>query len=98
MQKTTEMSSAIKQLLEVLFIAMKIFKLCFNFFAHFNCVLIYISSFHHRQCASDSKSFTFFKFTCQMCSSANESLKDEKCLLLLGNGPLLTIHILCSFI
>ena len=98
MQMTTETSSAMKQLLLVLFIAIKMVELCFNFFVHFNFVSIYISGFHHRQCASDSKNFTFLKFICQMCSSANEFLKDKTCLQLVRNGPIVTLHILCSFI
>ena len=28
-------------------------ELCFHCFVHFDCVPIYIFSFHHKQCASD---------------------------------------------
>ena len=45
--------------------------------------------------SSDSKGFTFVKFTSQLFSSANESLKDEACLLLLWDGLLVTLHTLC---
>ena len=41
-------------------------------------VPIYIFSFHHEQCTSDQKDFTFVKYTSQMLSSADESLKKKK--------------------
>ena len=57
-------------------------KLCFQHFEHFACVPIYIFGFQHKQCASNKKDFTLVKFTTQMFSSADESLKDETRLLL----------------
>ena len=48
-----------------------------------NDVPINIFGFHHKQCASDYKDFTFVKFTSQLFSSTDESLKDETRLLLL---------------
>ena len=48
-------------------------ELCFHHFVHFDCFLIYIFSFHHKQCASDQKDFIFVK----LFSSADESLKYE---------------------
>ena len=56
-------------------------ELCFSYFVHCDCVLIYIFIFHHRQCASDWKDFTFVKFTFQLFSSTDKSLKDEMHLL-----------------
>ena len=35
------------------------------------------SDFHHKHCDSDYKDFTFVKFTSQMFSSPDESLKDK---------------------
>ena len=58
-------------------------ELCFHRFVHFDSVLIYIFGFHHKQCASDQKDFTFVKFISQLFSSTDESLKDETCLVLL---------------
>ena len=58
-------------------------ELCFHRFVHFACFPIYVFGFHHKKCASDKKDFTFVKFTTQLLSSADESLKDETRLLLL---------------
>ena len=73
-------------------------KLCFYRFVDFHCVLIYVFCFHHRQRASDYKNFSFLRFTSQLFSSADESLKDETRLPLLWHGSLVTLHTLCSYI
>ena len=68
-------------------------ELCFHRFVHFHCVPIYIFGFHHKQCASKQKYFTsFVKFTSQLFSSVNESLKEGTHLLLLRDGSLVTLH------
>ena len=51
-------------------------ELCFQRFVHFGCVPIYIFSAHHKPCAGDYD-FNFVKFTSQMFSSVDESLKEE---------------------
>ena len=56
---------------------------CFHRFVYFNGVPICIFDFHHKQCASDSKDFISVKFTSQLFSDGDESLKDEKRLLLI---------------
>ena len=38
----------------------------FHRFVHFGCVVIYVFSFHHKQCPDNSKDFTFVKFTSQI--------------------------------
>ena len=73
-------------------------KLCFYRFVDFHCVLIYVFCFHHKQRASDYKNFSFLRFTSQLFSSADESLKDETRLPLLWHGSLVTLHTLCSCI
>ena len=40
-------------------------ELCFHHYVYFACVPIYVFSFHHKQCSSDWKDFTFVKFTTQ---------------------------------
>ena len=57
-------------------------KFCFHCFVHFDGIPIYISGFHHKQCACDKKDFTVMKFSSQLCNSADESLKDKTHLLL----------------
>ena len=52
-------------------------KLSFHFFVYF-CVPIYIFSFHHKQCASHWKDFTSVKFTSQLFSSADDSLRTKR--------------------
>ena len=56
-------------------------KFCFHCFVHFDGIPIYISSFHHKQCACDKKDFTVMKFSSQFCNSPDESLKDKTHLL-----------------
>ena len=73
-------------------------ELYFHCFLHFDCVPVYIFGFHHKQWASDQKDFTSVKFTSQLLSSADESLKDETHLLLLRDGLLVTLQTLCSYI
>ena len=43
------------------------------------------------------KDFTFGKFTSQMFSSADKSLKNENCQLLLRDGFLVKLHTLCLY-
>ena len=57
----------------------------------FGCIPIYIFGFHHKQCASYLKYFTYLKFTPQISSGAAESLQDEMPLLLLWNGSAVTL-------
>ena len=52
-------------------------------YVHFSSVPIYIFGFRHKWCASDQKEFAHVRFTNQLFSSADESLKDETHLLLL---------------
>ena len=73
-------------------------ELCLHRFVRFECVLIYIFGFHHKQCASNLKDFIFVKFTSHLFSSTGESLKDETRVLLLGDGSLVTLHTLCSYL
>ena len=54
-----------------------------HIFMDFDCVLTYIFGFHHKQCASNLNDFAIVKFTSQLFSSADDSLKDETPLLLL---------------
>ena len=54
-------SSTVKQLLETLLLAIKMWT-AFTTFLHFGCVPIYIFAIHHKRCASDEKDFTFVKF------------------------------------
>ena len=56
-------------------------ELCSHRFVNFDCVPVYIFGFHHKQCPSGKKNFTFVKFGPQFFSSANEFLKDETGLL-----------------
>ena len=57
-------------------------ELCFYSFAHFDCVLIYIFRNYHKQCVSNYNDLALGKFTSQLFSNADESLKDETRLLL----------------
>ena len=139
MHKAMEIDSALKQLLETLFIAMKmcigfttdvkqpntkvctvtseptettkmytfvfthltsvmksmhifmtrsrVFKNCLKAalyrFVHFSCVPSHIIGFHHKQCGSHQKGFTFVKFSTKIFNKADKPLKDEERLLLL---------------
>ena len=53
---------------------------------------LYTFSFHHKQCASEKKDFTLVKFTSQIFSSADKSIKEKMCLLLLLDGLLVILH------
>ena len=70
-------------------------ELCFQFLVNCDCVPIYIFGFHHKQCTSDNKVFTFSKFTSQLFSSTDDSLKDETRLLLLWVSSLVTLPTFC---
>ena len=62
-------------------------ELCFHRFVRFDCFPIYIFGFHHKQCASGQKDFTFVKFNSQLFSSANESLKNEAIFFYIRDFP-----------
>ena len=54
--------------------------------------MICIFAFHHKQCASNKKNFTFVKLTTQMFSNTDESLKDEAPVLLFWVRSLVTLR------
>ena len=67
--KRTYESCFIAELISVVF--------CILFVFRYIYIYIYIVGFHHKQCASDQKGFSFEKFISQMFSSTNESIKGE---------------------
>ena len=73
-----------------MYIGAKVKCTCFHRYVHFTCVSIYIFSFYQKQCASNQKDLTFVKFTTQLFSSIDQSLKGEIHLLLLLVGSLVT--------
>ena len=73
-----------------MYIGAKVKCKCFHRYVHFTCVSIYIFSFYQKQCASNQKDLTFVKFTTQLFSSIDQSLKGEIHLLLLLVGSLVT--------
>ena len=73
-----------------MYIGAKVKCTCFHRYVHFTCVSIYIFSFYQKQCASNQKDLTFVKFTTQLFSSIDQSLKGEIHLLLLLVGLLVT--------
>ena len=73
-----------------MYLGAKIKCTCFHRYVHFTCVSIYIFSFYQKQCASNQKDLTFVKFTTQLFSSIDQSLKGEIHLLLLLVGSLVT--------
>ena len=73
-----------------MYIGAKVKCTCFHRYVHFTCVSIYIFSFYQKQCASNQKDLTFAKFTTQLFSSIDQSLKGEIHLLLLLVGSLVT--------
>ena len=73
-----------------MYIEAKVKCTCFHRYVHFTCVSIYIFSFYQKQCASNQKDLTFVKFTTQLFSSIDQSLKGEIHLLLLLVGSLVT--------
>ena len=73
-----------------MYIGAKVKCTCFHRYVHFTCVSIYIFSFYQKQCASNQKDLTFVKFTTQLFSSIDQSLKGEIHLLLLLVGSPVT--------
>ena len=73
-----------------MYIGAKVKCTCFHRYVHFTCVSIYIFSFYQKQCARNQKDLTFVKFTTQLFSSIDQSLKGEIHLLLLLVGSLVT--------
>ena len=67
-------------------------EISFHGYVHYIYPSLYIFSFHHKQCAIDYKDFTYMKFTTQLFSSFDESVKDETPLPLLWVGSIVTMY------